>query len=59
MLSLKPECIKDIRFGVNISAEFKNGVIQAMQSLPHRPKAIQMGCDYKTFTLTETEISPN
>src|SRR5271154_229562 len=41
--------IKEIRFGVRIKAEFKEKVMEAVSFLPHRPKLIQMGCDFDRF----------
>jgi Protein of unknown function (DUF2971) len=48
--------IKEIRLGARIKAEFKEKVIEAVSHLPHRPKHIQMDCDFDRFILTETVI---
>jgi hypothetical protein len=53
-----PSAIKEIRFGVRINKnpDFKAKVLEAVSRLPHRPKLIQMGCDFDRFILTETVI---
>jgi len=53
-----PSVIKEIRFGARINAnpEFKEKLLEAISQLPHRPKLIQMGCDFDKFILTETII---
>jgi hypothetical protein len=52
------EAIREIRFGARLDAnpEFKEELIKAISKLPHRPKLIQMGCDFDRFVLTETVI---
>jgi Protein of unknown function (DUF2971) len=53
-----PSAIKEIRFGARIdkNPDFKEKVLEAVSRLPHRPKLIQMGCDFDRFVLTETVI---
>ena len=53
-----PSAIKEIRFGarMNINLEFKDKLLEVISHLPHRPKLIQMGCDFDRFILTETVI---
>jgi hypothetical protein len=48
--------IKAIRFGVRIQNDFREKVMEAISHLPHRPKLIQMGCDFDRFILTESVI---
>jgi hypothetical protein len=48
--------IKEIRLGARIKSDFKAGVLEAISHLPHRPKLVQMGCDFERFVLTETVI---
>lgn len=50
--------IKEIRLGarVDINPEFKEQLLQTISQLPHRPKLIQMGCDFDRFILTENVI---
>jgi hypothetical protein len=54
ILPVPPDSIKELRFGVNIDPKFRDEVYHAIQKLPNRPKLIQIGCDYKRFSLTET-----
>jgi hypothetical protein len=58
VIRFHPSAITEIRFGVRINAnpEFKEKLLEAISQLPHRPKLIQMGCDYDKFVLTETVI---
>ena len=53
-----PSAIKEIRFGarMNINLGFKEKLLEVISNLPHRPKLIQMGCDFDRFILTETAI---
>ena len=53
-----PSAIKEIRLGARINAnpKFKERLLEAISQLPHRPKLIQMGCDFGQFILTETVI---
>jgi hypothetical protein len=50
--------IKEIRFGarMNINLEFKEKMLEAISHLLHRPKLIQLGCDFDRFILTENVI---
>lgn len=59
LLPIPPEAIVEIRLGFRIGAEFRARVIDAAKQLPRLPRLLQIGCDYKTFSLTETEIQPS
>jgi hypothetical protein len=56
LIPFEPAAIKEVRFGARIQNEFRVKVMEAISHLPHRPKLIQMGCDYDRFILTETII---
>jgi hypothetical protein len=56
LIPFQPSAITDIRFGARIKNEFKDKLQEAISHLPHRPKLIQMGCDFDRFILTETVI---
>jgi hypothetical protein len=53
-----PSAIKEIRLGarINTNPGFKEKLLEEISHLPHRPKLIQMGCDFDRFILTETVI---
>jgi hypothetical protein len=53
LLTVESRSIAEIRLGVNIKDEFKAKVLQAINTLPIRPKVIQMECDFEKFCLTE------
>jgi hypothetical protein len=56
LLPIHPEAIVEIRFGVNISPEFRADVIAVATKLPRKPRLLQMGCSPEAFVLTETEV---
>jgi hypothetical protein len=58
LIPFDASAIKVIRLGARINAnpEFKEKFLNAISQLPHRPKLIQMGCDFDRFILTETVI---
>jgi hypothetical protein len=56
LLPVDPRSIVEVRLGVKMKAEFKDKVLHAISTLPHKPTVIQMCCDYENFTLTETMI---
>lgn len=56
LISFHSSAIQEIRFGARIQIEFKAKVLEAISQLPHRPKLIQMGCDFDRFILTETVV---
>jgi len=55
-LPIAPQTIASIRFGAAISTEFRNKVVNALKNIPHRPRLIQMHCDYDRFILTEQSV---
>lgn len=55
LLPIPKEAIVEIRLGINISTDFRTKVLNALKSLSHKPRIIQMGCDPSSFKLTETE----
>jgi len=56
LISVESGAICEIRFGARATREFKQQVLEAISHLPHRPKLIQMGCDFDRFILTESVI---
>ena len=56
LIPFHPSAIKEIRFGVRIKTDFREKVMEAISHLSHRPKLIQMGCDFDRFVLTEKVI---
>lgn len=56
LLTVAPQSIVEIRLGVNIRDDFKKNVLEAINALPHRPKVMQISCDFEKFVLVETEI---
>lgn len=55
-LPIAPQAIASIRFGAAISTEFREKLIDALKNIPHRPRLIQMHCDYDRFILTEQSV---
>jgi hypothetical protein len=53
LLPVDPRSIVEVRLGVKIKDDFKDKVLQAISTLPLRPKVIQMSCDYENFLLLE------
>lgn len=53
-----PSAIQEIRLGacINANQKFKKRMLEAISRLPHRPRIIQMGCDFDRFILTERII---
>jgi hypothetical protein len=43
---------------INKNPDFKAKILEAVTRLPHRPKLIQMGCDFDKFILTESIVQP-
>ncbi len=56
LIPFQQSAITNIRFGARIKNAFKEKLLTAISHLPHRPKLIQMGCDFDRFVLTETVI---
>jgi len=58
LIPFHPSAIKEIRLGARINAnqKFKEKLLETISKLPHRPKLIQMDCDFDRFVLTETAI---
>ncbi len=56
LIPFHSSAIAEIRFGARINTKFKEKVLEAISRLPHRPRLIQMGCDFDQFVLTETMI---
>lgn len=56
LIPFDPIAIQEVRLGARIKAEFKAKVLEAIAQLPHRPKLIQMGCDFDRFVLTEAIV---
>ncbi len=46
----------EVRLGARIANDFRLKVLDTVAALSHRPKVIQMSCDYNRFVLTEKEI---
>jgi hypothetical protein len=56
ILPIQPEAILEIRLGVKIRDPFKANVLAAAETLRHRPKIIQMECDFQSFEFVEQVI---
>jgi hypothetical protein len=56
LIQFQATAITEIRFGARIKDEFRKKVMDAISHLPHRPKLIQMDCDFDRFILTETIV---
>jgi hypothetical protein len=51
-----PDAVAVIRFGVRVEDAFRAEVMKAIGNLQHRPKLVQMRCDFDRFVLTEDVI---
>lgn len=58
LLPVDPASIVEVRLGVNIKDDFRVRVLEAISSLPVRPKVIQMSCDFDRFQLVEIVVDP-
>jgi hypothetical protein len=47
----------EIRIGVRIAVEFKRKLMDIIRQLEHRPKIIEMGCDFDRCVLTERVVA--
>ena len=56
LLPVNPSSIIEVRLGVKIEDDYKARVMEAIRSLPVRPKVIQMSCDFDRFQLVETVV---
>lgn len=54
LLAIEPSAIEEIRLGARICPAFKEQVVKLCREMPHRPRIIQMDCDYNSFRLTES-----
>jgi len=57
LMPFNPAAIIEIRFGARLKDDFRVKLVEAISSLPQRPKLIQMRCDLERFVLTEEIIS--
>jgi len=58
LLPIHAQAITEVRLGASISAPFRTDVLSVVKDYWHKLRVIQMGCDERTFRLTETEVQP-
>ena len=53
LVPFDPFSLTEVRLGARLKDDFKAKLFEALNELPHRPRLIQMKCDFERFILRE------